>query len=99
MSYAAYNALLSNIENRKKKACDMWANIKFKLIDSKKIQELTLLKCLEVDTEIVKKLGISVNLDKYNASDLCLRELNSLYQVKGNMILSMKAVLNELGKT
>lgn len=99
MSYTAYNALLSNLENRKKKAYDMWANIKLKMIDSKQeIPELTLLSCLRLDHAIVEKLGIRVDLEKYDLSDVCLRELNSLFMIKSNMLSSMKTTLGELGK-
>ncbi|XP_011501772.1 PREDICTED: uncharacterized protein LOC105365335 [Ceratosolen solmsi marchali] len=99
MSYTAYNALLSNYENRKKKAFDMWATIKLKLIDSQETQELTMLKCLKVDMNVVKKFGIVVNLDNYNLNDLCLRELKSLYQVKNNLIVAMKHTLIDLEST
>lgn len=98
MSYAAYNALLSTSEKRKVKACDMWATIKLKLIDSKEIQALTMLKCLKSDCKEVEKLGISVNFDMYDLNNVCMRELNSLYQMKGNFILSIKSILSELGK-
>lgn len=98
MTYTAYNALLSNNESRKKKAHDYWANIKFKHLDSKEIQELTIVKCLKTDVDIVKKLGIYADLKDYDLSDLCLRELKALFQVRGNMMLPMKETLAELGK-
>jgi hypothetical protein len=98
MSFTAYNAILSNYESRKKKAFDMWATIKLKLIDSKEIQELTMLKCLKTDMDVVNKFGIVVDLNNYDLSDVCLRELKSLYQVKNNLILAMKNTLDELGK-
>ena len=98
MSYIAYSALLSTQESRKKKAYDMWANIKSKVVDSNEIPEFTLLECLKKDTEVVKELGINVNLDKYDLNDLCIRELKSLFLVKVNILVSMKKILTELGK-
>lgn len=98
MTYAAYSALLSNLENRKKKAHDMWATIKFKQMGSKEIQELTMLDCLKADMKIVKKLGIIVDLESYDLDDLGLRELKSLFVVKDNVLNSMKKTLDEIGK-
>ncbi|XP_058806087.1 uncharacterized protein LOC131672704 isoform X2 [Phymastichus coffea] len=96
MFYTAYNALVSINESKKKKACDMWATIKLKNIDSVEIQELTMIKCLKTDADIIKELGITVNIHQYNLADLCLRELKSLFPVQSNIIIAMKKTLEEL---
>lgn len=99
MTYTAYSALLSTNESRKKKAFDSWAVIKSKSIDLKEIQELTLIECLSIDTEVIKKVGIDVKLENYDLNDICLRELKSLYSLKTNMIPFFKKILSKIGKS
>ncbi|XP_014227311.1 uncharacterized protein LOC106652711 [Trichogramma pretiosum] len=94
--YTAYNALLSINETRKRKACDMWASLKLKLIENEKIQKLTLLECLRKDTEVATKLGIKLDLSTYDLKDLCLRELKSLLTLKSNVTVAMKETIAEL---
>ncbi|XP_014203505.1 uncharacterized protein LOC106635853 [Copidosoma floridanum] len=96
MTFAAYNALLSNFKGRKKKACDMWANIKLRTKDSKEFENLTMSECLRTDVDVIKKFGISINLDDYDLNDLCLKELGSLFLIKSDILSTMKRTLNEL---
>ena len=98
MEYVAYSALLGKTEERKKKACILWANIKLKLIDNNEMQEFTMLQCLKSGANATKKFGINIQLDDYDLNDLCLRELKGLFPLNANFFLNMKKTLAEIGK-
>ncbi|KAJ8688375.1 hypothetical protein QAD02_024170 [Eretmocerus hayati] len=97
MTFTAYNALLSTNESRRRKAYDLWTNIKVKCSDSKEIQDLTLLQCVRDGNSVIKeKFDIHLTLHNYDLGDFCLRELKTLYTLKTDQKSLMTRILREL---
>ncbi|XP_031831921.2 uncharacterized protein LOC116426721 [Nomia melanderi] len=95
MTASALNALLS-YNDSDSKAFRMWANIKHKSVTSKEIMDITILSCLKSDKIIIEKLGLTIELSKYDLVEICLKEAKGLQAAKVNLSDAIHKVLDEM---
>ncbi|KYM77943.1 hypothetical protein ALC53_11631 [Atta colombica] len=96
MTVCALNALLTYNQSNTK-AFRTWINIKKNA--SEEIANLTMLDCLTNDKDKIKnELGFSLNISKYDCTELCLNEIKNLLEEQITFTNGVAAVLEKLRK-
>ncbi|XP_012059954.1 PREDICTED: uncharacterized protein LOC105623164 [Atta cephalotes] len=96
MTVCALNALLTYNQSNTK-AFRTWINIKKNA--SEEIANLTMLDCLTNDKDKIKnELGFSLDISKYDCTELCLNEVKNLLEEQITFTNGVAAVLEKLRK-